>query len=79
MENKIFIIEYWPEYEEIPEIVCATSSRADAEEMVLSLWQNHAYETYLKDVVAGFANEYLYLYRDANFWDDFIIDETTVI
>lgn len=82
MKNKIFVIRFWPDYEEVPDIICATVTRADAEEMVLSLWQNSGYETYLQDVNSEFFNfsDFSFdFYQDKHYTYEFDFVETKII
>lgn len=80
MGNEIFVIQFWPEYQNAPEIICAATSRVDAEEMVLSLWQGSGYETYLRNIDGELFHVFDFsFYQDRNFAYDFDFVETKVI
>ena len=32
--NNIYVVYYWPDFEDSPEVICAVTSEADAQELV---------------------------------------------
>lgn len=62
--NDIYVVYFWPDFEDSPENICAVTSEIEAQELVLSLWESAAYDNYLStlawDPIAD----------PRDFWDD---------
>lgn len=62
--KKLYVVYFWPDFEDLPKNLVAVKSEAEAQELVLSFWENAAYDNYLStlswDLVAD----------PRDFWDD---------
>lgn len=45
--NDIYVVYFWPDFEDSPDAICAVTSEVDAQELILSFWENAAYDNYL--------------------------------
>lgn len=62
--REIYIVYFWPDFEDSPQNLVAVKSEIEAQKLILSFWENAAYDNYLStlawDPVAD----------PRDFWDD---------
>lgn len=40
--KKLYVVYFWPDFEDLPKNLVAVKSEAEAQELVLSFWENAA-------------------------------------
>lgn len=77
--NDIYVVYFWPEDYDSPDTICAVTSEADAQEMMLSLWQSAAYDAYLRCFATGLYWEPEDFSSDSEYMYDFGYYQTHVL
>lgn len=62
--REIYIVYFWPDFEDSPQNLIAIKSEAEAQELILSFWENAAYDYYLSTLVWDPVAD------PRDFWDD---------
>lgn len=62
--QEIYIVYYWPDFEDSPQNLVAVKSEIDAQELILSFWEGAAYDNYLSSL------KWDPIADPRDFWDD---------
>ena len=62
--REIYIVYFWPDFEDSSQNLIAVKSEVEAQELILSFWENAAYDNYLSTLAWDPVTD------PRDFWDD---------